>query len=105
MNSNSSENKEVFELFPAIIISRTTEPIIQNVEITTKIQSTSRVRNKKRIVIIINFATIKSNVRLFISFNKLINFGIHSFFNNGAPIFLPLLPYLKHTRHICYSII
>jgi hypothetical protein len=39
---------EVFELFPAIIISRTTDPIIRNVHITSKIQSTSRVRNKKK---------------------------------------------------------
>jgi len=40
--------EEVFELFPAIIISRTNEPIIRNVAITSKIQSTSRVRNKKK---------------------------------------------------------
>ena len=38
---------ELFELFPDIIISRTINPIIRNVMITSKIQSTSRTRNKK----------------------------------------------------------
>ena len=39
--------EKVFEMFPDIVISRTTVPIVRNVQITSKIQSTSRVRNKK----------------------------------------------------------
>lgn len=40
--------EQLFELFPAIIISRTTDSIIRNVQITSKIQSTPRIRNKKK---------------------------------------------------------
>lgn len=38
---------KVFELFPTILISKTSDPIVRNITITSKIESTSRVRNKK----------------------------------------------------------
>jgi hypothetical protein len=40
--------EQLFELFPAIIISRTTDSIVRNIMITYKIHSTSRLRNKKK---------------------------------------------------------